>query len=73
MSLNIQLTYSSREEEAAAAAAAAGMHRPGVVIGGGHGLQRSGRGVRGGGMRHSHSEGAMVQALQVRQQHSLTF
>lgn len=61
MSLNIQLTYSSREEEAAAAAA----HRPGVVIGGGYGLPQRGRGGRGGGMRHSHSEGAMAQAVQV--------
>jgi len=62
MALNIQLTYASRAEEEAAAAAAAAMHRPGVVIGGGHGLQR--RGGRGGGMRHSQSEGAMAQALQ---------
>lgn len=64
MTLNINLTYSSREEEAAAAAAHAALNRPGVVVGGGHGLQRGGRGGRGG-MRHSHSEGAMAQALQV--------
>lgn len=73
MSLNIQLTYASREEEHAAAAAAAALHRPGVVIGGGHGLQRGGRDARGSSMRHSQSEGAMQQALQVRwgMQHAL--
>jgi hypothetical protein len=68
LALNIQLNYNNTRDEhdaAAGAAAAAALARPGVVIGGGAGLQRSGgRGGRGGGMRHSHSEGAMQQALQ---------
>jgi hypothetical protein len=54
LTVNIQLNYAREQEEAAAAALA----RPGVVIGGGHNLPR-----RGGGMRHSRSEGAMAAAL----------
>jgi hypothetical protein len=56
LSINIQLQYNQDQE---AAAAAATLSRPGVVIGGGHNLPR-----RGGGMRHSRSDGAMAAALQ---------
>eukprot|EP00878_Enallax_costatus_P026351 GHUV01028280.1.p1 GENE.GHUV01028280.1~~GHUV01028280.1.p1 ORF type:complete len:820 (+),score=339.54 GHUV01028280.1:679-3138(+) len=54
LSINIPISYASQQEQEAIAAAT----RPGIVIGGGHNLPR-----RGGGMRHSRSDGAMAAAV----------